>query len=209
MGKDNSQCPARGRRLHGAGWAGPPRPVHTRSPQQRELGEIGAGCGRAPQDSRGAPTRTTGPQEPSYQPTPPPLCRATQVAPRNASPTKFCTAMSAEREHGQPLARRPAWARVGGSDGNRGGRLQEVQTLRSQSPAKREHRTSARCPLPPAQHGHRGSTPEAPMDGGTVAQVTNSISPTLQRNMPVGGGQAACCGLPRASLGEAPGQAAR
>lgn len=31
----------------------------------------------------------------SPQPTPPPLCSATQVAPRNASPIAFCTAMSA------------------------------------------------------------------------------------------------------------------
>ena len=148
MGKDNSQCPARGRRLHGAGWAGPPRPVHTRSPQQRELGEIGAGCGRAPQDSRGAPTRTTGPQEPSYQPTPPPLCRATQVAPRNASPTKFCTAMSAEREHGQPPARRPAWARVGGSDGNRGGATAGSADTTFSEPS--EAGAPDKCPMPTA-----------------------------------------------------------
>jgi hypothetical protein len=31
----------------------------------------------------------------SPQPTPPPLCSATQVAPRAASPSAFCTAMSA------------------------------------------------------------------------------------------------------------------
>ena len=31
----------------------------------------------------------------SPQPTPPPLCKLIQVAPRKASPTKFCTAMSA------------------------------------------------------------------------------------------------------------------
>lgn len=30
----------------------------------------------------------------TYQPTPPPLCRLTQVAPRNESPMTFCTAMS-------------------------------------------------------------------------------------------------------------------
>lgn len=38
----------------------------------------------------------------SYQPTPPPLCSATQVAPLNASPTKFCTAMSVRREKELP-----------------------------------------------------------------------------------------------------------
>lgn len=37
----------------------------------------------------------------SYQPTPPPLCRATHVAPLNASPTKFCTAMSVRGRHGE------------------------------------------------------------------------------------------------------------
>ena len=31
----------------------------------------------------------------TYHPTPPPLCSATQVAPRTASPMQFCTAMSA------------------------------------------------------------------------------------------------------------------
>ena len=30
----------------------------------------------------------------TYQPTPPPLCRLTQVAPRNESPMTFCTAIS-------------------------------------------------------------------------------------------------------------------
>lgn len=34
-----------------------------------------------------------------YQPTPPPLCRATHVAPLNASPTKLWTAMSVRGRH--------------------------------------------------------------------------------------------------------------
>ena len=54
------------------------------------------------------------------------------------------------------------------------------------------------CPMPTAACPARaqGQHPRGTEDGGTVAQVTNSISPTLQRNMPVGGGQAARCGLP-------------
>lgn len=35
----------------------------------------------------------------AHQPTPPPLCRATHVAPLKASPTKLWTAMSARRQH--------------------------------------------------------------------------------------------------------------
>jgi hypothetical protein len=33
-----------------------------------------------------------------YHPQPPPLCKATQVAPRNASPMQFCTAISKGHE---------------------------------------------------------------------------------------------------------------
>jgi len=45
----------------------------------------------------------------SHQPTPPPLCKATQVAPLNASPTKFCTAMSRRRGKVSPRLRRAAF----------------------------------------------------------------------------------------------------
>lgn len=45
----------------------------------------------------------------SHQPTPPPLCKATQVAPLNASPTKFCTAMSRKRGEVLPWLRRAAF----------------------------------------------------------------------------------------------------
>lgn len=51
-----------------------------------------------PQSSRNRiPSPAVGTQTSSHQPTPPPLCSATQVAPLNESPTKFCTAMSGRR----------------------------------------------------------------------------------------------------------------
>ena len=170
----------------GAGWARPPRPVHTRSPQQRELRETGAGPGRAPRDFQGAPTPATGPREPSYQPTPPPLCRAIQVAPRNASPTKFCTAMSAERERGQPWARQPAWARVGARAVRQEPGRAPVGTADTAFSEPSEAGAPNECPIPAATCPAQAQVqhPRGTEGGGTVAQVTNSIRPVVQRSTP-------------------------
>lgn len=62
------------------------------------------------------------------------------------------------------------------------------------------------CPMPTATCPARAQVqhPRGTEDGGTVAQVTNSISPTLQRKMPAGGGQAARCGLLLGITGRGP-----
>lgn len=67
------------------------------------------------------------------------------------------------------------------------------------------------CPIPTATCPAQAQVqhPRGTEGGGTVAQVTNSISPTLQRSTPTARDKLHTADCSWASLGEAPGQVTR
>lgn len=169
---------------------------------QLTRGALGSGSsGKQAQDPGGdprafqrSPSCTTGAQKPPYQPTPPPLCRATQVAPRNAPPTKFCTAMSVETEPCQ-RPRKAASPGQGLRDGWEQGRATagtaEICIFRA-----KQSRTMNKCPTSTVApccllSGAKWQVqrPRGTEDKGiqrdavaVLAQMTKSVSPTLRAN---------------------------
>ena len=170
-----------------AGWARPPHPVHMRSPQRRELGGPLETCGESP---------------------PVPLALGnllTSQRPRRcAGRPRWPHGSRRPRSSAQPCLQKES--AVGPSQAASLGQGRGVRQEPGRAPVGAADTAlaepAATCP---AQVQH----PRGTEGGGTVAQATNSTSPTLQRSALRARGKLHAADCSWASLGEAPRQVAR
>lgn len=182
-----------------AGWARPPHPVHMRSPQRRELGGPLETCGESPpvplalgnlltsqrpRRCAGRPRWPHGSRRPrsSAQPC---LQKESAVGPSQA----------ASLGQGRGVRQEPGRAPVGAAD--------TALAEPGEAGAPNE------CPIPAATCPAQVQHPRGTEGGGTVAQATNSTSPTLQRSALRARGKLHAADCSWASLGEALRQVAR